>query len=187
MPPGSSNPDPISAQNMSFSTPVFRSLKSIPVFRPGLLAEIMSLLLRLEHKQKNSSNPFRIRIFLFLSLIWPINTFIHSRSSLKNHTRFQTKMGQYYTRFQTKKAKKPHPAWGDAYLYSLYKGVPPPPRWLNVHDLHIHVAVAVSKINIFRVARVSKTTFVRRQGDLATSRLYSTVPPTFPPKAKYLK
>lgn len=36
---------------------------------------------------------------------------------------------------------------------------------------------------IFRVARVSKTTFVRRQGDLATSRLYSTVPPTFPPKA----
>ena len=127
MPPGSSIPDPISAQNMSFSTPVFRSLKSIPVFRLGLLTEIMSLLLRLEHKQKNSSNTFRIRMFLFLSLIWPINTFIHSRSSLKNHTRFQTKMGKYYTRFQTKKAKKPHPTWGDAYLYNLYKGVPPPP------------------------------------------------------------
>ena len=82
VPPSSSNPDPIEAQKMSFSTPVFRSLKSIPVFRPGLLAEIMSLLLRLERKQKNYSKPFRIRIFLFLSHIWPINAFIHSRSSL---------------------------------------------------------------------------------------------------------
>ena len=38
-----------------------------------------------------------------------INTFIHSRSSLKNHTRFQTKMGKVYTRFQTKTAPKPYP------------------------------------------------------------------------------
>ena len=37
MPPGSSNPDPISDQKMSFST---------PAFRPGIWAEIMSLLLR---------------------------------------------------------------------------------------------------------------------------------------------
>ena len=54
----------------------------------------MLSLLRLERKQKNYSNPFRIRIFLFLSYsfgIETINTFIHSRSSLKNHTRFQTK------------------------------------------------------------------------------------------------
>ena len=50
----------------------------------------MLSLLRLERKPKNSSNPFRIRIFLFLSYsfgIETINTFIHSRSSLKNHTR----------------------------------------------------------------------------------------------------
>ena len=47
----------------------------------------MLSLLRLERKQKNSSNPFRIRIFLFLSYsfgIETINTFIHSRYSLEN-------------------------------------------------------------------------------------------------------
>ena len=92
-------------------------------------AEIMSSLLRLECKQKNSSNPFRIYIFFFLSYsfgIETIKTFIQSRSSLKNHTRFQTKMGKVYTRFQTKTAQKPDPV-GDTYLYSLCKGVPPPP------------------------------------------------------------
>ena len=30
------------------------------------------------------------------------NRLIHSRSSLENHTRFLTKMGKVYTRFQTK-------------------------------------------------------------------------------------
>ena len=72
----------------------------------------MLSLLRLERKQKSSSNAFRIRIFLFLSYsfgIETINTFIHSRSSLENHTRFQTKMGKVYTRFQTKTAKKTYP------------------------------------------------------------------------------
>ena len=49
-------------------------------------AEIMSSLLRLERKQKNSSNPFRIRIFLFLSYSFGIearNTFIRSLSPRK--------------------------------------------------------------------------------------------------------
>ena len=69
VPHGSSNPDPISDQkkiifHTSFQT---RTLKSIPIFRPGLKAEIMLSLLRLERKQKNYSNQFRIRIFLFLS------------------------------------------------------------------------------------------------------------------------
>ena len=71
----------------------------------------MLSLLRLERKQKNSSNPFRIGIFLFLSYsfgIETINTFILSSSSLENHTRFQTKMGKVYTRFQSKTAQKPH-------------------------------------------------------------------------------
>ena len=35
--------------------------------------------------------------------------FIHSLSSLKNHTQFQTEMRKVYTRFQTKKAQKPYP------------------------------------------------------------------------------
>ena len=93
-----------------------RPLKSIPVFRYGLQAEIMSSLLRLGRKQKN---PFRNRIFLFLSYVYSfgidtINTFMHPRSSFENHTWFQTKMGKNPAR------------WGVTYLYSLYKGVTPP-------------------------------------------------------------
>ena len=84
----------------------------------------MSLLLRLERKQKNSLKPFRNRIFFFLSSsfgIETINMFIHSRSSLENHTWFQTKISKIYTHFQTKKVQKPYPpppplpgcqAWG---------------------------------------------------------------------------
>ena len=84
----------------------------------------MSWLLRSEPKQKIYSNTFRIRIFLFLSFsfgIDTINTFIRSGCSLENHTRFQRKI---YTRFQTKKVQKPYaferhiPKW-------LIWGVPP--------------------------------------------------------------
>ena len=76
-----------------------------------------------ERKQNNSSNPIRIRKFLFLSYsfeIETINTFIHFRSSLENHTRFQTKTAQ-----------KPDPMERQ-YLYSLYRGEPPPPPPLRV-------------------------------------------------------
>ena len=68
--------------------------------------------LRLERKQTNSSNPFRIRIFLFFSYsfgIETINTFIHSCSSPENYTLFQTKMDKVYTRFQSKTAQNPYP------------------------------------------------------------------------------
>ena len=37
-----------------------------------------------------------------------INTLIHSRSSLENHTLFQTKMGKAYTPFQTKTVQNPY-------------------------------------------------------------------------------
>ena len=87
-----------------------RPLKSIPVFRPGLYTEIMLSLLRLERKQKISSNPFQIRILLFLSYSFGIetmNTFIHSRSSFKHHTWFQA--GKVFTCFQTEMAQKPYP------------------------------------------------------------------------------
>ena len=79
----------------------------------------MLSLLKLEPKQKNSSNPFRIRTFLLLSYsfrIETINTFIHSHSSLENHTRFQTKMDKVYTRFQTKTDPT---RWGGTYLYGI--------------------------------------------------------------------
>ena len=35
--------------------------------------------------------------------------FIRSRTSLENHTQFQTKIGKVYTRFQAKKAQTPYP------------------------------------------------------------------------------
>ena len=88
----------------------------------------MVSLLTFERKLNNYSNPFRIRIFLFLSYssgIETISTFIHSRSSLENRTRFQTKMGKVFSRFQTKTRKNPT-RWGGTYLHGLYKEVPPP-------------------------------------------------------------
>ena len=80
-------------------------LKSVPIFRPGL-QEIMSPLLWLEQQRKRF-NILRINMriqngFLLLSYsfgIETINTFIHSRSSLENHTRFQNKLGKVYTSF----------------------------------------------------------------------------------------
>ena len=50
--------------------------------------------------------------------------FIHSCSSLENHTLFQTKMGTAYTVFRPKRSKN-HTLWGDTYLYSFHKGVSP--------------------------------------------------------------
>ena len=67
----------------------------------------MLSLLSLEGKQKNSSISFEFISHSFG--IETINMFIHSRSSLENHIRFQTKMGKVYTRFQTKAAQKPYP------------------------------------------------------------------------------
>ena len=43
-----------------------------------------------------------VLIHVELKQLKQMNTFIHSRSSLENHTRFQTKMGKVYTCFQTK-------------------------------------------------------------------------------------
>ena len=89
-----------------------RPPKSIPVFRPVLWAPELAFRQKLCHhyldsvcKQKNSSSAFWIRIFLLLSYsfgIETINMFIHSRSTLENHTPFQTKMGKVYTCFQAK-------------------------------------------------------------------------------------
>ena len=68
------------------------------------------------------------------------NTFIRSRGSLENRTRFKTMIVKIYIRFQTKTAQKPYlyslyslyirfqtKTAQKPYLYSLYRGVPPPP------------------------------------------------------------
>ena len=49
---------------------------------------------------------------------------MHFRSSVENPTRFQTKMGEMYTRFQTKTAQK-NISFGAAHTTGLYKGVTP--------------------------------------------------------------
>ena len=75
--------------------------------------------LKLERKQNNSSNAFRIRILLFRAYSFEIETItsiIRSCSSLENHTRFQTKTSKVYTRFQSKKAQKILP-FGAAHTY----------------------------------------------------------------------
>ena len=104
----------------------------------------MLSLLRLERKQKNSSNPFRIRIFLFLSYsfgIETINTFIHSRSSLENHTRF----GQNVHPFSDQKGAKTLPD-GAAHTYIAYIREYPPGTFCSIvrstgRDLHLFLAI----------------------------------------------
>ena len=59
----------------------------------------MLSLLRLERKQKNYSNPFRIGIFLFLSYSFGI----------ENHTRFQTKISKSEYPFSDQNGAKTPP------------------------------------------------------------------------------
>ena len=95
----------------------------------------MLSLLRLERKQTNSSNLFRIRIFLFLSYsfgIETINTFIHSVVPSKTIPGSRPKWAKCIPVFRPKRRRNP-PRWGGTYQYSLYKRVlPPPPTDLNL-------------------------------------------------------
>ena len=68
--------------------------------------KLNSSLLWLEGQQKNLLkviyNILQITLsFLYSFVIETTNIFIHSRGSLKNQTRFQTRMGKVYTCFQT--------------------------------------------------------------------------------------
>ena len=84
--------------------------------------KIMTSLLRLESKPKNSSNPFRIRIFFSFFLIWKRNDkFIRSYTP-----HFETKTGNIYPIIRPKRRKNQYPLGGGTYLYGLYKGVPAP-------------------------------------------------------------
>ena len=123
--PGSPNPDPTSNQKMFFSDPVFRP----DLWNPYPFSDLAlkQKLVRLESKQTNFSNPFQIHIFLFHSYLFgieTINTFTRPRSSLENHTRFQTKMGKVCTRVQTKTAQKNLPKAAHTYVAYLRKYPP---------------------------------------------------------------
>ena len=67
-------------------------------------------------------------VFLLLSHsfgIEKISTFVHSRSSLENHTWFQTKKEQSLYQFSDQTAQKPYPLVRHIYIYGIYKGVSP--------------------------------------------------------------
>ena len=92
-------------------------------------------LLRLERKQKNYSNPSRIRIFLFISflLIWNWNDkYVHTLRSSLETIPDPDQNGQSLDPFSGQKGRKNPTQWGGTYLYGLYKGIlPPPPRGLE--------------------------------------------------------
>ena len=78
----------------------------------------MSSLLTLEQQQKDFLKSTPIRIFLFTSYsfgIDTVSTFIHSCKLFENHSRFLTKMDKVCARFQTKTAQNPA-LWGDTKL-----------------------------------------------------------------------
>ena len=77
---------------------------------------------------KNYSNPFQIRIFLFLSYsigTETINTFIHSVVPSKIIPNSRPKWAKCIPVFRPKRRKNPT-RWGGTYVYGLYKGVLPP-------------------------------------------------------------
>ena len=87
----------------------------------------MLSLLRLERKHKSYSNPFRIRIFLFLSFsfgIEMINTPIHPVVPSKTIHDSRPKRAKRISVFRPKRPKNPT-RWGGTYPYGLYTGVSP--------------------------------------------------------------
>ena len=83
-----------------------------------------------------------------------INTFILSRSSLENHTQFQTKMGQdsVYP-FQIKTVQKPYPM-GAAHTYMAYKreyptAPSPPPPGLKHSAVSITIHICNNKSSVY--------------------------------------
>ena len=89
---------------------------------------MLSLLSR-QSANKNYSNPFRIRIFLFLAYsfgIETINTFTHSVVPSKTIPDSRPIWAKCIPVFRPKRRKTPT-RWGGIYLYGLYKGVPHPP------------------------------------------------------------
>ena len=135
VPPGSSNLpnlDPIlDKKKCNFSHPFSDQTSNIHSrFLTWPLGRNYVIITQIRAQTKNSSTPFRIRIFLFLSFlligIETINTFIHFRSFLENHTDSRPKWANCIPVFRPKRGKNPA-RWVGTYLYSLYKGVPPSP------------------------------------------------------------
>ena len=107
----------------------------------------MLLLLRLERKQTNSWNPFRVRIFLFLSLIltwnWndkylPYTPVVPSKTTPDS----RLKWAKCIPVFRPKLRKNPT-QWSGTCLYSLHKAVPPGGTPINGLDGFSRVSIGI--------------------------------------------
>ena len=104
-------------------------------------------LLRLERKQTNSWNPFRVRIFLFLSLIltWNWNDKYLSYTPVvpsKTTPDSRLKWAKCIPVFRPKLRKNPT-QWGGTCLYSLHKAVPPGGTPINGLDGFLRVSIGI--------------------------------------------
>ena len=80
-----------------FQTKKFHFCQTCPPINYAIITYIRTQTKKILKSISNS----HISLSFYLFGIEPINTFIHSRKFLQNHTRFQTKMGKVYTHFQT--------------------------------------------------------------------------------------
>ena len=105
-----------------------RPLKSMPVFRPGLLIGTNYVIITwpLERKQKIIQIHFEFACFLFLSYSFGnemLNTFTHSVVPSKTIPDARPKMAKCIPIFRPKRCKNPT-RWGGTYPYGLYNEVP---------------------------------------------------------------
>ena len=105
-----------------------RPLKSMPVFRPGLYAEIILPLLRLRANKKFLQIHFEFAYFFFFLAhleLETTNTFIHSVVPSKPILGSRPEWAKCQPVFRPKRRKNPT-RWGGTYLRTLRKGVSPP-------------------------------------------------------------
>ena len=108
----------------------------------------MLSLLRLERKQKNYSNPFRIRIFLFLSYsfgIEAINTFIHSVVPYKTKPDSRLKWAKCLPVFRPNSAKTLPDGAAHSYMAYIWE-LPPPPRVFVITSGQIQIGTRLALI-----------------------------------------
>ena len=72
--------------------------------------------------------------------------FIRPHSSLKNHTRFQTKIGKVYPHFQTKRAQKPYPLGRHIPQWLIWRSNPPPPSTGFQGAVFTHVRHVLTRV-----------------------------------------
>ena len=129
VPPGSSNPDPISDQKMWFSSLVF----TLDLYKPYPFSDLAfrqklcyHYLIRLGRKHKLFKSIWNSHISLSFLLIWDWNDKnVYTLHPSKTQPASRTTWAKCIPVFRPKRRKSPT-RWGGTYLYRLCKGVPSP-------------------------------------------------------------